>query len=99
MELWVRSQNKNHLINIKEVYITEFEDDFEIRTSTQQYIVWLGRYKTKERALEVLDIIQKLLLYSSATNGQLRDAFKDCKKLPKISVNSKGVAIYEMPEE
>lgn len=63
MELWVRSQNKEQLANITGLIFV----DNEIRGFTNQKDYYeLGRYETKERALEVLDEIQskiKSLLY------------------------------------
>lgn len=58
MDLWIRSQNKKELIKINHLVLI----DEEIRGVIDNgcYIM-LGSYKTKERALEVLDEIQKLL--------------------------------------
>lgn len=64
MELWIRSQNKETLIKANDITIEQnmiigyFDKDTEYE--------YLGTYKSKERALEVLDEIQskiKTLLY------------------------------------
>lgn len=57
MNLWVRSQDKNKLVPINdELYIPNSRtgEDFGIFYKDKM----LGYYKTKERALEVLDEIQ-----------------------------------------
>lgn len=52
MELWIRSQDKECLTEVKHLYTN---DNCEIK---QQDDLILGLYKSKERALEVLDEIQ-----------------------------------------
>ena len=59
MELWIRSQDKKRLIkndNIK-VYEDSKDNYSDIRAVFNDYELSLGEYKTKERALEVLDEI------------------------------------------
>ena len=61
MDLWIRSQNKEKLCKIENIKYMDTSDDFENDTHS----LWndnngiLGIYKTKQRALEVLDEIQK----------------------------------------
>ena len=50
MELWIRNQDKENLVKVNEVYVEERL--IECKDTI------LGVYKTKERALEVLDEIQ-----------------------------------------
>jgi len=65
MELWIRSQDKESLIQVDCLCIEKNELDkgkyiyssFDI----VQGCITLGTYKTKERALEVLDEIEKLI--------------------------------------
>lgn len=59
MELWIRSQDKEDFIKVEhlgvyneKIYANGYEDN--------GYCI--GIYKTKERALEVLDEIQKYIL-------------------------------------
>ena len=60
MELWIRSQDKLKLFNNCNLYInTTFVDEFAIEDLNNESIK-LGTYKTKERALEVLDEIQNI---------------------------------------
>lgn len=69
MELWIRSQDKLILVPIKEALKACIGDLVEV--SSNPYItqrkydifykdIFLGTYKTKERALEVFDEIQEL---------------------------------------
>ena len=83
MNLWVRSQDKTFLRKVNTIGIVEGRDFWSI---DENLTVSFGKYKTKERAIEVLNEIQDLLK---------KDKFKDerfcCDKLTKAMV-------YEMPE-
>ena len=64
MELWVRSQSKGTLCRVEVLYIGKdtnkiFSDKLISGVSVG---FCLGEYKTKERALEVLDEIQGILI-------------------------------------
>ena len=59
MEIWVRSQNKKRLMKVEMVEIDKQKDGGAIIYS-HEYI--LGEYKTKERAMEVLDEIEEILM-------------------------------------
>ena len=64
MELWIRHQNKTILQKVDNLLISDgnnAERTFNIYTNSLLVQNVLGRYKTKERAIEVLDEIQKLL--------------------------------------
>lgn len=56
--MWIRSQNREFLINAKRIVIIVIDEGrAEIRGN--EYI--LGTYKTYERAIEVLDEIQNCI--------------------------------------
>lgn len=64
MELWVRSQNKEFLVKVERAYyyrepLTD-PDDVVHRITTGKET--LGKYESKERCLEILDEIQKILM-------------------------------------
>lgn len=85
MELWIRSQSKETLLKISKVYI----HDNEIFASTEsEFDEKVGIYKTKERALEVLDEIQSAIEHKGT-------AFYDKKDDALYNLYS----VYEMPEE
>ena len=63
MELWIRSQDKLKLVKVNYVYVIENKiNSFSIYGETIDSGPIIGRYKTKERALEVLDEIQAYLM-------------------------------------
>lgn len=87
INLWIRSQNRERLRlpdNLR-IYQEEGQIDFNIQDSG----CILGTYKTKERALEVLDEIEGLLV------------LKQGLKLTTNAIYSvdNGLAIYEMPKD
>lgn len=60
MELWIRSQDKRTLINTRRI---DVDDNNIIVWDEGRYAneIYLGIYKTKKRAIEILDEIQDLL--------------------------------------
>lgn len=61
MELWIRSQDKRILQKIDNIYLDANYENKRICNYVDDYKTELGTYKTKERALEVLDEIQNIL--------------------------------------
>ena len=57
MDLWIRTQSEETLLKVEEINLFEFDNFCRLETPT----CVLGEYKTKERALEVLDEIEKHL--------------------------------------
>ena len=93
MELWIRSQ-QNQLISFKDNFIRCEQNvfhqlEYEFTTDGTYSILnndkWLGTYKTKERALEVLDEIQEKLEMFSPEN------YNDYEQ--------NGTIVYRMPKE
>lgn len=68
MELWIRSQDKMNLVQIKQISLN-YQDNKQViaNYAPEQYensgcyYELLGTYKTKERALEVLDEIENIV--------------------------------------
>ena len=58
MELWIRSQDRTFLRKVNTIGIVEGRDFWSI---DENLTISFGKYKTKERALEVLDEIQNIL--------------------------------------
>ena len=73
MELWIRSQDRTRLVPVtpliveKEEYIKDVLP-FVIYTYYEDYKIRLGYYKTKEKALEVLDEITDFIDGLNRTN-------------------------------
>jgi len=64
MELWIRSQDREMLLKTTSLCI-EIQNDVDPRLHTFNIFangIKIGNYKTKERALEVLDEIQNILM-------------------------------------
>lgn len=96
MELWIRNQDKENIIKVDALEISKEECDeeiiYEVVTFYSDKLIVLGCYKTKERALEVLDEIQENII----KQGQLI-TLTDEKGIPN---GSKFFSyVYEMPKE
>lgn len=94
MELWIRSQDREVLTKVVDIY--KDADTNEIWSKSSFGIKnCLGIYATKERALEVLDEIQNFISIQSRINGTYEEI--------DIQIKSKVVEmmsrIYIMPEE
>ena len=68
MNLWIRSQDKSSIVKVDNLYVSVgnyicyyVEKGKEVPGTYYRPSGELGRYKTKERAIEVLDEIQDLL--------------------------------------
>ena len=104
MELWIRSQDKGALIKVEILGIT----DGTIHSYSGNNKIILGEYSSTERALEVLDEIQKLIQPIFITTGY--DC--KCKENPfdklgfnlsmtptKTEIKELSTYVYEMPKE
>ena len=116
MELWIRSQDKSKIVKVNELYSSLQEDfgtgKFGIYSSNTNYYqkerpLLLGNYKTKERALEVLDEIQRIIhptVFMSSEintddnswveNGIIYQKYKD-----NFDIQELSTYVYEMPKE
>lgn len=90
MELWIRSQNKQSLLKPVSISLDNLKTSIFGYYSDDYYQV-LGRYKTKERALEVLDEIQKRMIP--------KDKKGEYKEIDLILKSYMIPRIYEMPKE
>ena len=114
MELWVRSQDKMNLVKIrqislnyrnnKQIIANYMPDYFE---NSGEYYELLGTYKTKERALEVLDEIQEILKPKTIIKFNEKEVYDEKenmvigKLLPYETFDIKQLStyVYEMPIE
>ena len=114
MELWIRSQDKESLTKVSNVVLKEQTSPYMDRTKTYYLGTYydnlqtLGTYKTKERALEVLDEIYKLIEQGDIVSrpNYLYGSYH----MPGVGYNkleisghnifgNKGSIVYEMPNE
>lgn len=90
MELWIRSQDGEILVKVNNLSLVHDTDTWEIINSYADHQYWeLGTYKTKERALEILDEIQRLI-----TDLQYMSYAVDSSSFYSYRPN-----VYEMPKE
>lgn len=113
MELWIRSQDKMNLVKIRQIslnyqnnkqIIANYIPDFY--PNSGEYYEILGVYKTKERAIEVLDEIQKLLIPKTimetynVDEAEMLDGTIFIKPmLGDIKIEGCMSYIYKMPKE
>lgn len=96
MELWIRSQDKSSIVKVDNLYVSVgnyicyyVEKGKEVPGTYYRPSGELGRYETKERALEVLDEIQDELIGSD---------FMPIEKNEEVVLTCGSAKIYEMPE-
>lgn len=96
MELWIRSQSKEKLVKIENIYISdEIRDGRAIMGCNSAFINQdLGTYATKERALEILDEIENFK--DALTIINLSDKKND---LIIATVEKLNSFTYKMPKE
>ena len=107
MELWIRSQDKTTLIRSYEIYIAEYgKDSYVIRAKRTSHI--LGAYNSFERALEVLDEIQSILLpnIKLITRNYTDEELKECSikdlvmpPIEDVKIQELSTYVYEMPKD
>lgn len=76
MELWIRSQDKMNLVKVRQISVN-YQDNKqiianyipELYENSGEYYEILGTYKTKERAIEILDEIQQYILLPNIDNS------------------------------
>ena len=116
MDLWIRSQDKEKLLkisgiqyqNCKLVENETVEANILIGFYSSYENEILGEYKTKERALEVLDEIQNILkpkyiLDSSSIkecgNSWVENGVIMQKYNANVTIQELSTYVYEMPKE
>lgn len=98
MELWIRSQDKKDLVKVNSLWIMDnqiwmevpfYENHKKLGLTISGHNHKLAEYETEERALEVLDEIQRLITDLQYLNYAIKnDEF--CSYRPNV---------YEMPEK
>lgn len=108
MELWIRSQDKERLVQVKNFDLftdedIEENDEFRIYTYVDENRSYLlGTYKTKERALEVLDEIQEYLRFSKNAEINNKDFLRYLNEVcgqEKCNEILNNISVYEMPKD
>lgn len=113
MKLWIRSQDKRELKEIKDLWLSSdtvcYHNNFNMyeETKTVYTVVGdetlLGKYSTRERALEVLDEIQNALVGKVVVEPKQSKSKKEDGILEAQPVNIKPLnqncVVYQMPKE
>lgn len=104
MNLWVRSQDKRILQKVDNIFLDANYENKRISTYDGDNIE-LGTYKTKERAIEVLNEIQGLLQpiikYEPIVQEEYNPAYtyKHFVKVDdNIEIKELSTFVYQMPE-
>ena len=94
--MWVRTQDKETLVKADKLYIDKNNNKYTINfdSCTDRWYI-LGTYKSKERAIEVLDEIQERISpkFNYEGNNEEVDVFIKTQMLNSM------IAVYQMPEE
>lgn len=105
MDLWIRSQNKKELRPNPKLGIEGIKDEFYIvdRFNFDDATI-LGIYKTEERALEVLDEIQKILTpiitYKQKEPKEIiQNGLYQVRQEVDMKIQELSTYVYEMPKE
>ena len=110
MELWIRSQDKMNLVKVRQVGVN-YQDNKqiianympELYENSGEYYEILGTYKTKERALEVLDEIQNILKPQLIikNSGKIIGSFEDTLVREGATYELKELStfVYQMPKD
>ena len=98
MELWVRSQDKTRLGKIELIEYQEDDYGFYLFGWNDKFEgTRLATYKSKERALEVLDEIQNIIIGKYMTNLSFEASFSKFDDEEEAKKTLMAMAVYEMP--
>ena len=97
--MWIRSQNKECLVKLDD-FVHYFYDDRENEHGIGSHMVTLGIYESKERALEVLGMIEDVLIARRMIDIYGNDSalFNGISK-ENIAKTFNTTAVFEMPEK
>lgn len=105
MNLWVRNQDKTIFQKVDNLLISDGDNaggTFNIYTNLLPAKNVLGRYKTKERAIEILDEIQNILKPQLIIkdSGKIIGSFEDTivREGAICELKELSTYVYQMPE-
>jgi hypothetical protein len=102
MKLWIRSQDKERLFKADKLGIQEAKDVFLVVLYTDYDEWWkLGTYKTRERALEVLNEIQSILNLKNMYKYDRELVLKSWEIVDEeqVKIVRQQMSVYEMPKD
>lgn len=93
--MWIRSQEKNSLVNVNDICIYEVKKGsktiYQFRCYGYGTYYTLGDYSTEEKALKVMDMIQNAI---TGTRFEFTDIVRDC-DLAGIEIHN----VFNMPKD
>ena len=90
--MWVRSQNKELLANVKNARVIYEFDSYHIVCDCDDCdYYYLAEYSTKEKAMKVIDMIQNAI---TGTRFEFTDIVRDC-DLAGIEIPN----VFNMPKD
>lgn len=91
--MWIRSQSKKVLLNVNQVVINNTKDksEYYIYVYSERGIDILGFYSTQDKALKVLDEIQRAVESAKVYSTNRVSNF--------YSMSNEYVAVYQMPQD
>lgn len=105
MDLWIRSQDREILRRVDCIYLNVREYGCTIDNGVNV----LGRYRTQERGLEVLNEIQKLLtpqifaltnnIKENKKDAELTNCYALVGSKNGIDIKELSTVVYEMPKD
>ena len=100
MELWIRSQEENYLINVSNLTIETYNGCGVIETKIGERIFELGQYASKGRAIEVLnEIEERIMLINTINIAKDTNSLIACKNaLSEEKIKGLNYP-YKMPEK
>ena len=104
MELWIRSQDSEALtkVNMGVMFWKDVNNrNCIVNKDNATGFSILGAYKTKERALEVLDEIQNILKIKNMYEYDRESVLKGWNNIDADKINEvrQQMSVYEMPRE
>lgn len=115
MELWVRSQDRTDLVKANALWVMDnqiwmevpfYENHKKIGLTITGYNHKLAEYKTKERALEVLDEIQNILMpritYTPIVEEDIKPQYTYrhfISEKGETNILELSTYVYDMPQE
>lgn len=108
MELWIRSQNKQILRKIDNIFISRYDNSIYTNNDYQAATITLGKYKNRERCMQILDEIQGILCPPRFPNNlpklpyyyEYRGSNGNILAVqPKEEIAQLNTFVYQMPEE
>lgn len=100
MDLWIRNQDRTKLVKADNISYMDTTKDYkkEVHSLWNDCKGILGTYKTKERALEVLDEIQNAILGILSLEDIEEQNVKKYTGIAALS-HITNCLLYEMPKE